>query len=140
MSNEAKKIKQSDSAFFLIISNYKAFEEAEPELRALGQRDCKTWWQISCEQEEKSCSLFRLRNPIHSWVDTVGETFGQERLSFSDFRARQNADEQVNLNDQGEINEDRIAVMSKIDQVANAELQAAWRNRISVGSRHDLHS
>ena len=79
--------------------------EIKPSLRLLAEDDRASWNSLQGLFEESFLRLGRLRHPLGIWTEIVARKPGEDRFSLRGCRNRYQADHEIDLDDQGVVNE-----------------------------------
>ena len=102
-------------------------EDLDPTLIERAKRD---YWQL-CDLSHESKKWFklrdRLRDPVRTWRDDMGRFVGRERLSVGSLRLKRNCDSEVNLDDDGEVDntrayEDELRIREEVESWMGSRL------------------
>lgn len=109
--------------------------DLDPALSDLAIEDHRQLCELSRESEGLYQLVDRLRDPVLTWRNNMGRFVGHERLSTGSLRLKRNCDHEVNLDDEGEVdntfaNEEVQRVSAKINN---------WLEVRPVGTARTYH-
>ena len=82
----------------------------------LATEDYRQLCELSRESERLYHVVDQLRDPVRTWRNNMGRFVGCERLSIGSLRLKRNCDREVNLDDEGEVD----------NTLANGEVVRMW--------------
>lgn len=97
-----------------------------PSLHALAQLDSRLYFRHIQVLWEGMARVHRLKNPIQAWTDVIGEEFGQAKTTIRRCRLRRQADQEIDLDDEGAINKLRLDWETESNQAAASNGRAEW--------------
>ena len=105
-----------------------------PSLQALGRDDIKTINQAKLCAQVQSERLLRLQLPVRTWRARVEGTYDVPRMSVPGCRRRREADQEINIDDEGNV--DMTTIDAEKASIATASYHQARKARVSP--RHQL--
>ena len=111
---------QSSATFHVLIS------QLNPSLRALAHLDWHTHLRHMRMSHEGKTRILRLKNPIQTWIDALGEEFGQTKPTLRRCWLRRQADEEIDLDDEGGISQTRINWEMESNHAADSRGRTEW--------------
>ena len=99
-----------------------------PTLHILAGQDWQTYRQHIHELSECATRIQNLQNPIQTWTSAMGKQFGQAKMTLRRCRLRRQADQAINLDDEGAIDLSRIDV----ERQKESQIRAEWFRLTSV--------
>lgn len=97
-----------------------------PSLHALAQLDCHTNHRHMQVSHEGNARIRRLSNPIQAWTDMMEGEFGQAKATIRRCQLRIQADQEIDLDDEGAINKVRLDWERESFQAAASKWTAEW--------------
>jgi len=94
-----------------------------PSLQSFGRDDVETMLQAKHYAQVQSERLLRLQFPIQTWRATVEGTYEISRMSIPSCRRRREANQEINLDDEGNVD------MTKIDAERTSSQRRATASR-----------
>lgn len=104
----------------------KAISQLNPSLQVLAKLDRQTHLRHMQVSQGGITRIKRLQNPIQTWTRAVGEELGQAKANFNRQRLRRQADHEIDLDNDGDINWTRIDCERENNDAANARGKAEW--------------
>lgn len=108
--------------------------QLKPSLQALAESDRDRWCYNKREDNECHRQLQCFFNPVQTWTEIAAGTPRDARLSLQGCRLRRMADREIDIDDEGAINQARIDWEVERKEVAEAERSYEWRKIIMVRS------
>ena len=99
-----------------------------PTLNILAEQDWQTYRRHIQELSECAACIENLQNPIQTWTYAMGEEFGQAKVTPRRCRFRRQADQAINLDDEGAIDLSRI----EVEREKESQIRAEWFRLTSV--------
>ena len=90
------------------------------------------------ESQERVARIQQLLAPIKTWVDTMGEQLGQAKATSKRCLRLRQADQAIDLDDDGAINPARLDWERKRNRAAESEGVAEWFLLTLVGSASSM--
>lgn len=84
------------------------------------------------ELHESKLRIDRLHNPVEAWKEIAGRVLDPARLLVPECRLRRRADQEIDLNDEGNINQARIGWEMESNQIAQAMREDSWSQIVLV--------
>jgi len=106
--------------------------QLKPSLQGLAESDKDRWCHNKREDNEFERRLHCLRNPLQTWIEIAAGTPGEARLSHQSCRRRRKADHEIDIDEEGAINQARIGWEIEGKQVADAERNDEWNKTTMV--------
>lgn len=103
-----------------------AISQLDPSIQALAQLDQQTHLRHMRVSQEGITRIERLRNPIQTWTGVMGTELGEAKPTTSRRRLRRQADQEIDLDDDGNINRARIKWERRNNDAADANGRAEW--------------
>ncbi len=75
---------------------------------------------------EGKTRILRLKNPVQTWADAMGEEFGQAKPTLQRYRLRRQADQEIALDDEGDISQVRLDRVKESNDAAESRGWAEW--------------
>ena len=100
--------------------------QLDPPLQALAQLDWNTYTRQMQESNEARNRIQRLKSPIQTWTEAMGEEFGQAKATLKRCRLLRHADQEIDLDDQGSINRVRMEWEEESNKAAESRGGAEW--------------
>lgn len=100
-----------------------------PSLQVFGRDDIETMLQAKHYQSER---LLRLQFPIQTWRATVEGTSDISRMSIPGCRRRREADQEINIDDEGNVDMTTI----EAERASSATASQNQTRRARVSPRH----
>lgn len=75
---------------------------------------------------EGKTRILRLKNPIQTWIDALGEEFGQAKPTPQRCRLRRQADQEIDLDDEGDISQTRMEWETESNNAADFRGRTEW--------------
>lgn len=97
-----------------------------PHLQALARLDFQTYIHHIQVSNEGTTRIERLKNPIQTWTETLGEEFGQVKATLRRCRLRRQAEQEIDLDDEGNIDQVRLAWEREGNEAANDKGRSEW--------------
>ena len=98
----------------------------KPSLRSFAARD-RTSWESLVRSSQKSLRQFRcLHKPLSTWTGTVAGQYNKSRSSLENCRFRQQADQEIDLDEEGAVNEARLSCETESQQVEISDPAFEW--------------
>ena len=104
----------------------KAISQLDPSLQELAKLDRQTHLRHMQVSQEGITRIKRLQNPIRTWTRAMGEEIGQAKATFNRLRLRRQADHEIDLDNEGDINWARIDCERENNDAADARGKAEW--------------
>ncbi len=113
---------------------YNGIAQLKPSLQALAKSDKDRWCQFRREDNEFGQRLQELRNPVQTWTDIGAGNPRDAKLSLQSCRSRRKADQEIDIDDEGAVNQARIDWEVEGKQVADVVRSETWNKTIMVCS------
>ena len=105
-----------------------------PTLQMLAEQDWRTYRRHIQELSECAARIQNLQNPVQTWTNAMGKEFGQTKMTLRRCRLRRQADQAVNLDDEGAIDLSRI----DMEREKESQVRAEWFRLSSVQVIHSI--
>lgn len=105
---------------------YSGIAQLKPNLQAMAKSDKDTWCQFRLEDNKFEQRLQGLRNPVQTWTDVGAATPRGTKLSLQSCQSRRKADQEIDVDDEGAVNQARIDWEVEGKQVADAVRNEPW--------------
>lgn len=112
--------------------------QVSPRLQALSAMDRVRWWRNKCAKQECIERIACLHNPVQTWTAIAAMEAGEHRLSLESCRLRRKAEHEIDIDDEGAINQMRLNWEAESERVADAERHAEWENIVLVSPKKRL--
>lgn len=103
-----------------------AISYLEPSSQALAQLDQQTHLRHMRVSQEGITRIECLHNPIQNWTHVMGAQLGEAKATTDRQRLRRQADEEIDLDNDRNINRARIDWEKQKNDAANARGKAEW--------------
>ena len=113
-----------------------AIDRMAPNLHILAEQDWQTYRRHIRELSECATSIENLQNPIQTWTYTMGKEFWQAEVTLRRCQLRRQADQALNLDDEGAIDLSRMDV----EEEKESQISAEWFRLTSVQIIHSIRS
>lgn len=100
--------------------------QLDPSLQPLARLDWHTHIRHMEVSKEGAARIQRLKNPIQTWTDAMGEEFGQAKATLRKCRFRRQANQEIDLDDEGDINQARLEWEAESNAAADSRGRAEW--------------
>ena len=105
-----------------------------PTLHILAEKDWQTYRRYTQELSECAARIENLQNPIQTWTSAMGKEFGQAKVTLRRCQLRRQADQAINLDDEGDIDLSRIDV----EKEKESQIRAEWYRLTWVQVIHSI--
>lgn len=113
---------------------YVLINRIKPSLQALAESDRDQWCHNKRQDNECQRRIQCFFNPVQTWTGIATGTPGEARLSLQSCQLRRMADLEIDIDDEGAVNQARIDWEVEGQKVAEAERTNEWNRKTMVCS------